>query len=148
MSEELKPCPFCGRLPMRITDSRSRPDEATIVCETNDCPIAGRYTPIVNWNRRADAELTAARAEIARLTQERDDLRASLREMLDAAESAGWNNAEVHNARSLVDADCHAPVESVEGVVTTLGNGTCALRSASLPLEWPIGATVRVTRVR
>jgi hypothetical protein len=46
-----------------------------------------------------ERELTAARAEVARLTQERDTLAQSLRDMLDAAESAGWGNAEVHNAR-------------------------------------------------
>ena len=50
---DLKPCPFCGRLPMTVKDSRY-PDWAQTCCETAECTMQGRYTDVDIWNMRAD----------------------------------------------------------------------------------------------
>ena len=67
MGDELKPCPFCGRMPILKSDNRyPRPEceritAYEVVCQNSDCIIyyADKYyfrTPqeaATAWNRRA-----------------------------------------------------------------------------------------------
>ncbi|WP_288610204.1 Lar family restriction alleviation protein [uncultured Victivallis sp.] len=69
MSEELKPCPFCGSDPRKhITEDRY----FFILCEKCGCHVAKRSPDTAEefWNRRPIEDAQAAR--IAELEVERD----------------------------------------------------------------------------
>ena len=49
MSEELKPCPFCWKIPLPHTVN----DRPGIRHLLSDCPMSGRMMPALEWNTRA-----------------------------------------------------------------------------------------------
>lgn len=63
MSEELKPCPFCGRKPI-IEHWSSGLVMYMVKCNNPDCPVPEEFYPkghklsevIAEWNRRANDE--------------------------------------------------------------------------------------------
>ena len=78
MSEELKPCPFCGGMPKvndwtlkGITDKRC-------FCDNEKCPVyLSKTIAIDNWNTRPiedalNARIAELEAEIERLTAHSD----------------------------------------------------------------------------
>lgn len=77
MSAQLKPCPFCCATPLAYGPSRC-------MCETPDCPIAGRTVERCQWNKRtspAVSRLVAAieASRLSELTWENDkELKAAL----------------------------------------------------------------------
>lgn len=72
MSEELKPCPFCGK---------SRPENWTEVNKLVLCPYCETVALRRTWNRRPIEDAQAVR--IAELEAERDRLREALKEVLN-----------------------------------------------------------------
>jgi hypothetical protein len=69
----LKSCPFCGRLPMTVKDVR-RPEWSQHFCETNECPMNGRYVEHDAWNTRAPAAPTVATDDLADMCATEDYL--------------------------------------------------------------------------
>lgn len=105
-SDELLPCPFCGKIPDPIVDATNILGKWRLF---HRCKIIGpsviegydRESPISMWNTRADLHA----AEIARLTEENARLREALeakpwppsdvelREMLATIVGAWWSEA-------------------------------------------------------
>lgn len=57
MSDELKPCPFCGGVHVEIVNQGSRPDDPHVVqCDDCDASASGMSVgeAIAAWNRRAE----------------------------------------------------------------------------------------------
>lgn len=96
-SETLKPCPFCGGTASvsARTCNRDTPYDAAdrafpqARCRTCHATApgedwSGRETAIAAWNRRADSpDLASLRAEVERLTKDRDAIRETSAENLD-----------------------------------------------------------------
>ena len=62
MSEQLKPCPFCGKEPTRRNSVQllpTKPDDY-VYCETETCPIERKPISIPEWNTRAAASAQPA----------------------------------------------------------------------------------------
>lgn len=116
MSEELKPCPFCGKAPYTYDEGEDSPPCAR--CKDPQCAGGRGWVLQSRWNRRApDAELAALRADRDRLAArvaelerdnaefhkcvmraeaaycdleaERDSLRAAAVELLEVADLRG-----------------------------------------------------------
>lgn len=65
----LKPCPFCGDIP--IINGRPRGAMGQVVCVNEDCfgprtTAATKADSIIQWNTRADPTASAIRAAIER----------------------------------------------------------------------------------
>lgn len=95
MSDELKPCPFCGGEACYVDDIGMGVDEPTkeISCEHISClPITVRV-PISSWNARPIEDALRARAEKAEGELKENAQKQLLRCMRDFSEEtycAGW----------------------------------------------------------
>lgn len=79
MSEELKPCPFCGG------DAGKSWNGNTVLTEARCRECGTKWMPVDVWNTRAESpELIAARAEVERLTTTVDTLAKHLRAVTDS----------------------------------------------------------------
>ncbi len=93
MSDELKPCPFCGRTCVFHTSYQDESGDTyhEVVCDSGDC--AGNVThceskkdAIAIWNRRPIEDTLNAR--IAELEEERDEWRSECHRILAAHKKA------------------------------------------------------------
>lgn len=76
MSEELKPCPFCGKEPRIVIGKYA-------TCETEGCPTEAIAVPVKKWNSRPVED--ALQKRIAELEAENGRLREALKEIAEFA---------------------------------------------------------------
>ena len=80
MSEELRPCPFCGEMPKVNDWSLHGITEQRCFCDNDKCPVyLSKTIAICDWNTRPIEDALTARiaeleVEVARLLTERDDV--------------------------------------------------------------------------
>ena len=69
MSEELRPCPFCGTLPQANAWIFRGISETRYFCPNQECPLSVRTVTLEQWNTRPIEDVLTAR--IAELEAER-----------------------------------------------------------------------------
>ncbi|WP_312537656.1 hypothetical protein [Stutzerimonas nitrititolerans] len=99
MSDELKPCPFCGSEAGLSKGGRA-------LCSNEDCIACDLFAPVEDWNRRAQpAEAEGARDYLTEFAEGEVEAKTAIEELQDAlsAVTAERDAALAENARLIED---------------------------------------------
>ena len=86
LSSELKPCPFCGKVPARVKQVGIHKMNV-VRCETMGCALVGTHFGFGAWNRRVLPSV--ARDEVAEAMLDEIDAFRQM-EMIGSANGSNW----------------------------------------------------------